>query len=180
MGKVEIELKQLTDNLQNEYKNWNNLKERGGSDPLHSDGTNLYLVRNHIGYFRRKIKELCENSNLPLPDIYRKPVPPEMPMDYMVNADEIRKQAKASLEIYKANEYFQKLAEMKGGITGNKELTAHCILGYMVGLEQAIKADDLVTMRRHRRPERYLDSPRAFLEGLQPEDLKEQEQVAMF
>lgn len=76
-------LQELTEQLEERHERWNYIRNNGTSDPFWPDGVNMNLVRNHCSYYRRQIKELCENQGLPLPEIYDKPVPPEMPQDFM-------------------------------------------------------------------------------------------------
>ena len=78
------ELQELTEQLEERHERWNFIKTHGTTDPNHADGVNMNLVRNHCSYYRRLIKELCENHWLPFPSIYEKPLPPKRPMDFMV------------------------------------------------------------------------------------------------
>lgn len=77
------DLQELEAELKERYERWNYILTHRTSDPYWPDGVNMNLVRNHCSYYRRQIKELCENRGLPLPEIYDKPLPPEMPMDFM-------------------------------------------------------------------------------------------------
>ena len=76
-------LKELTEQLEERYGRWQYILSHGTSDPYWPDGMNMNLVRNHCVHYHRLIKELCESHGLPLPEIYHKPMPPEMPMDFM-------------------------------------------------------------------------------------------------
>ena len=58
------------------HMRWRKIQEEGCNDPFWSDGANLNLIRNHIIYFRDEIRKLCENKNLPLPELYYEEVPP--------------------------------------------------------------------------------------------------------
>lgn len=77
------ELQELSEQLEERHERWNHIKTHGTTDPNWPDGLNMNLVRNHCGYYRRLIKELCENHGLQFPLIYDKPLPPRMPMDFM-------------------------------------------------------------------------------------------------
>lgn len=130
----------------------------GGSDPFYPDGVNMNLIRSHIIYYKRRIEENIADGNFP--EIYYKETPPEVDNGYIACADEIRQNAAETLKVYKADEKYLWCAEQFSKLTG-KEIKRSCIaniLGYVSGLEQAIAADDLITMRRHRNPDRYIDS----------------------
>ena len=57
---------------------WEHLQEYGCNDPFWPDGCNMNLVRNHILSYKQQIRELCEKNNLPLPEGYYLPTPPEV------------------------------------------------------------------------------------------------------
>ena len=163
------ELEKLSQNIEESFKQWEYLREFGGSDPFWEDGVNMNLVRNHILHYRSQMAEICKESELP--DIYKKEVPPEVNDKYMANAEKIRETAIKSLEIYKNDSNFKRLAEIQSQIKDkNKKQIASNILGYVVGLEQAINNDNLLTMRRHQDANWYLRSPKDFLESIQTVD----------
>ncbi len=59
-----------------------------------------------------------------------------------------------------------------------KQLTRFCIsaiIGYSENIRQAIAEDDLITMRRYERPDRYLDSFRSAAEKLRSLEISENE-----
>jgi hypothetical protein len=118
----------------------------------------LHLKRNHIIYNKRKIEEALPPDQYP--EIYHRPTPPEMPMDYMARADEIREHAKAALEAYRQYEDYHFLLTWQGRLDKKQEknISLNNVLGYAEGLARAIEKDDLLTMRRHEHPERYIDS----------------------
>lgn len=57
----------------------------GCNDPQWPDGCNMNLVRNHIFYYKSKIKDLCDKYNQELPVEYFLPVPPEVDNKYMAD-----------------------------------------------------------------------------------------------
>lgn len=165
------ELEKLSQNIEESFKQWEYLRDFGGSDPFWQDGVNMNLVRNHISYYRRKIEEICNKSEITLSDIYNREVPPEVNHEYMANAEKIRETAIKSLEIYKNDSNFKRLAEIQSQIKDkNKKQIASNILGYIAGLENAISNDNLITMRRHQDANWYLRSPKDFLESIQTVD----------
>ena len=81
---------QLREQLDAEYRHWDDLKKNGCSDPSWPDGVNLNLVRNHIIYFYRFLRERASktvqlsmfDAGMDLRD--ERPLPPEVPNNYMV------------------------------------------------------------------------------------------------
>ena len=98
------DLVEAVDRLKERLDNWMDLYENGGNDPCWPDGTNLNLVRNHAIGYKRKIKEICDESGLPLPSEYFFPIPPEVGRDYVARADEIRENAEKFLIRYESHE----------------------------------------------------------------------------
>ena len=78
------ELQEYVNRLAERYAHWEKERHDGCVDPNWSDGVNLNLVRNHIINFKRQIRRTCDNFNLPIPAIYFKALPPEMPDDFFV------------------------------------------------------------------------------------------------
>lgn len=154
------ELKKLIQELEDSFKSWEHLKKYGGQDPFWEDGGNMNLVRNHIFNEKRRMQEYCEEKKLELPEIYYRKTPQQVDDEYMARADEIRKNANRALKEYKASKDYQYL--LKAIYRLNKkqiEQTAiNNVIGYCRGLEDYIKEDDLVAMRRYERYKRYLDS----------------------
>jgi len=169
----------LAEELQDRFDRWDNIYENGCGDPTWSDGVNLNLVRNHILGCKRRIEEShgglesAENSQISIfsdeignplnpnyPEIYYREAPPEVDRDYMARSDEIRDNAKKSLQLYKADENYLFLLDKVDSLSP-KEQKSTCInavIGYVRGLENAIESDELVAMRRHENPDGYLES----------------------
>ena len=78
------ELREQVNRLAERYAHWESERRDGCVDPNWSDGVNLNLVRNHIINFKRQIRRICDNFNLPMPAIYYRALPPEMPADFFV------------------------------------------------------------------------------------------------
>lgn len=70
----------VTKELEKAFERWEYIKSNGCSDPHWPDGCNMNLVRNHISYYKRQLRELC---GCKLPDIYYKPTPIEVSENYM-------------------------------------------------------------------------------------------------
>ena len=148
----------IVEMIENEYKAWNHYNTEGGYDPFWEDGVNMNLIRNHIISYRQQIIEMTGGENLP--EIMDRELPPEVLQNYVARADEIREAARKSLEIYQSNETYQWCLEQAKRIPEKllKKSTIPNVLGYVSGLESYIEDDSLVDMRRHRNPNRYLDS----------------------
>ena len=73
-------LREHVNKLAERYAHWEQERRDGCVDPNWSDGVNLNLVIN----FKRQIRRTCDNFNLPIPAIYFKALPPEMPADFFV------------------------------------------------------------------------------------------------
>ncbi len=144
--------------LQRSYDRWNYLYKHGGSDPFWEDGGNLNLVRNHICYYREKIKESMPEENYPA--VFFQDIPPEVDSKYMARPDEIRAAARVSLSRYKADPNFQYILEHREDFTPRTrdKLCIDAVIGYATGLEHFIKEDSLLEMRRHEHSEHYLES----------------------
>lgn len=130
----------------------------GGSDPFYSDGYNMNSIRRRIEWKRQAVLDSISDGNIP--EICKWDIPPEVPDDYMARADEIRMNAANTLKVYRADEQYM-WCKAHASELNPKELKRSCIesiLGYVTGLERAIAEDDLITMRRHKHPNRYTDS----------------------
>ena len=144
----------LDEQLKEEYDRWNRLYTFGGSDPNWSDGCNMQLVRNHIINIKKRMEEVGE-----LTDTYYRELPPEVDMDYMARVDEIRENAKKSLEAYKIHPDYLYLCDTIS-LLDKKQISdtyIQNVIGYARGLEKYIADDDLVAMRRQEHPESYID-----------------------
>ncbi len=146
--KVELELIQ-------EYDRWESLYENGGSDPHWPDGVNLNLVRCHIINYRRQLEEAGY-----FPEVYQRTVPPEIDPWYIAREDEIRENARKSLEVMLGNEDYQYIL-INGSKLREKDSKKIClwtVIGYVRGLQELIREDNLVGMRRYEKPDTYIQS----------------------
>lgn len=75
----EKKLQKLCAEIADSVRRWNEIRERGCSDPSWPDGVNMNLVRNHIFYFRRQIRDLCAENALEMPEEAMWEPPPEVP-----------------------------------------------------------------------------------------------------
>lgn len=134
--------------LKNDYARWYGLFENGGSDPFWSDGANLFLVRNHIIYDKAKIEEEMQPDDYP--EEYFRELPPEVDKDYMAKADEIWKTAEETYEEATASDDYSWISQNMNNTKYSKtvRLRARNEIMFICGLGTAIKAGDLVSMRR--------------------------------
>ena len=142
----------LETRLTESFARWDYLYKHGGQDPFHTDGANLWLVRNHILGYKSQIEETCALDEYPA--IYHRETPPEMPWDYMARPDKIRENAKKSLALYLDSGDYQYLLGVVDVINPQhaKQSCIHNVIGYARGLTLSIEKDDLVGMRRHKNP----------------------------
>lgn len=155
---AETKARKLKKKIAADFARWNDLYLNGGSDQLYEDGENLNLVRNHIIYDR----EQCKTELRPdeYPKEYFEPVPPVVDNKYMARADEIREHARNTLQTYLNDSDYQYLCKNISRLTEEqkKQTFIANVLNYVEGLKDAIKNDELVWMRRHEKPDTYLDS----------------------
>lgn len=166
--------------LQRAFYRWDALYAFGGHDPFWSDGVNLNLVRNHISFYKKEIEQTCEPQSYP--DIYYRETPKEVPQDYMARREEIRANAKKSVELYKKDENYQFLLSRIDRLDPKdvKETCIQNVINYVKGLERAIASDDLISMRRHENTEGYIDSFLKCAERIRSLKPRENEQMSFF
>lgn len=144
--------------IKESLEQWNYIKEHGAGDPFWCDGVNMNLVRNHVNYYKR----ICEENLQPeeYPEEYYLETPPKVDNDFMVRAEEIQEHAKATLEIYLANEDYRYLLSAREKLSNKQQEEVHIanVIGYVSGLKSAIRYNDVIVMRRHETPSGYLES----------------------
>lgn len=164
----EKQLSKLVQELLKEYESWQHYHDQGGSDPTWPDGCNMDLICNHISWYKRQIKELCEETGLTLPEEYHRSAPPPVPRDYMARPQEIRDHARISLVRYEADPNYKYLLANGGRVDAKikDKICLQAVCGYVSNLRSAIARGDLVAMRRHERGDTYIDSFRSCVERL--------------
>jgi hypothetical protein len=153
--------------IKKELEHWNHLYHIGGQDPFWHDGTGMNLTRNHIISYKMDIQKLCEEYALPVPPEANLPTPREVETNYMAQADLIRTKAEETLQVYLNDSSYKSLMKLQDILSPKQanDCSINGVLGYVEGLQQAIAQDDLITMRRHRDPDRYLHSFKECLEA---------------
>ena len=71
--------------LKEDYKKWDTIWKTGWSDPNYPDGEGLHGVRDQIISDKREL----EKEGGELPEEYSRPLPMEMPRDYMAGVKEL-------------------------------------------------------------------------------------------
>ena len=174
---LEKQLEEAIANHAAEYKQWYHYRKYGGQDPSWPDGCNMHLIRNHIIYYKRQMKELCGQIGCELPECYAEALPPEVDRDYMARPEEIRESARLALEKMEQYPAYVELLGI-GRMFSKKQLDKICyfsVLGYVKGLKIAIEKDDLVSQRRYGSYEHYLESFDSCLQRskeLEPEEFQ--------
>ncbi len=155
---AETKARKLGKKIAADFARWNDLYLNGGSDPLYEDGGNLNLVRNHIIYDKEQCKAELQPDEYPKE--YFEPVPPVVDNKYMARADEIRKHARNTLQVYLNDPDYKYLCKNISRLTEEQKKQTFIVnvLNYAEGLKDAIKNDELVWMRRHEKTDIYLDS----------------------
>ncbi len=166
--------------LAERFECWEDLMENGCNDPTWPDGVNLNLVRNHILYYKNKIKE--NDSEEAYPAIYFRATPPKVDDDYMARADEIRENAQKVLSLFAQDENLKlikrKLLSMNPQFL--KQIFAEHIVGYETNLKAAIEKDDLVSMRRYEHYDSYLNSIQTCADKIKEYQPQTNEQMSLF
>jgi hypothetical protein len=84
-------MSRIRDELDRDFSRWEHIFLHGCADPSWPDGVNINLKRNHIIYGYRRLAEEMDGVQLDLispagfkPERYGlRPIPPEMPNDWM-------------------------------------------------------------------------------------------------
>lgn len=159
------------------YDQWEHYHKYGGQDPFWPDGSNMQLIRNHIIYYKRQMKEICDNLSCELPECYERELPPEVPQGYMARKEEIHDNALIALEKFQSYPAYVELLSHRQ-MHSKKQLESISyfnVIGYVEGLKIAIERKDYVSMRRYGRYEHYLESFDQCLKhanALEPEEIQ--------
>lgn len=81
---------QIQEQVDQEFQRWNHIACNGCQDPYWPDGLNMDLVRNHIIFWYSLLDEKSDISSQvslfdsPIEAVPRRPIPPVVPLQYMV------------------------------------------------------------------------------------------------
>ncbi len=81
--KVREEYDNSVKELRDRFERHQAVLDHGTHDPFWPDGCNANLVRNHILYYKNKIKEFNKTYSLVLPEDFYRPTPEEVSNEYM-------------------------------------------------------------------------------------------------
>lgn len=81
---------QNCEELKEESIRWEDTYKNGCNDPFWSDGCNLNIMRNHMIYCKHKIREICEQNKIKLPDDYYIPIPHYVDNNYFAESNSER------------------------------------------------------------------------------------------
>lgn len=178
MNKEQIE---LTKELEEKFQHYDEVFKNGCDDPLWTDGVNLNLIRNHIIIGKGIIKEAFPDGEYP--DVFYKKTPDEIDDDYMAKADEIRTNAKELYKIFKNYPFLYEL-ECADYYLDQKQMLdtgIQRVLSLINNLDEAIKTDDLVSMRRiSKNPEEKMEAVEKAYENLREINMQEERQIFFF
>lgn len=148
----------LQEKLQKEYTSWQRLKQYGCNDPFYADGCNMNLIRNHIIHLKEECEELLNPEKYP--QEYYRELPPEVDNNYIARRDEIRENAKISLEVYKKDENYLYLVEAMSKLDDKqrKQCCIENVIRYVTELKMFISSDSVLEMRSHEQCKIYLES----------------------
>jgi hypothetical protein len=146
--------KQLGKEIRDNLERYEYLRVHGGSDPFWSDGANMNLCRNHAIYLRSRVETDLDPEYYP--EEYSLEIPEEVDNNYMADPDGIRSRTKAALEVLKENQDFQYLKSKLSGDLDKESDQCMNPVRYVLGVEDAVRRDDLVVMRRCQDPEYYV------------------------
>ena len=102
----------ILDIVQN-LERWEEIKDHGCHDPFYSDGVNMNLVRNHIIYDKRRLMEICETLNEPLPEEYYLLTPPKVHKNYLCKNGEHFEERKKRIQQWKNGSVIVKISKIK-------------------------------------------------------------------
>lgn len=157
---LERQLEEAIAGHKQSYDRWYHYWKYGGQDPFWPDGSNMQLIRNHIIYYKRQMKELCEQIGCSTPECYEDALPPEVDQSYMARRGEIESGAENALEKFENYPAYVELLTYQRKLSRKQleSISYFNVLGYVEGLRLAIDQLDHLTMRRFCRYEHYLKS----------------------
>ncbi|VYU01410.1 Uncharacterised protein [uncultured Clostridium sp.] len=142
-------LEELVRELEKDYARWEQVYMAGSKDPFWPDGVNANLCRNHILCGKRRIRELYPDAEMP--EIYYRPLPQELPAEYMARKEELRSAALRSYTRYISDENFCFIRNHVERIPETDALRGilDALLARADVLKNAVLSGDYVAMRRY-------------------------------
>ena len=142
-------LEELVRELERDYARWEQVYMAGSKDPFWPDGVNANLCRNHILCGKRRIRELYPDAEMP--EIYYRPLPQDLPAEYMARKEELRSAALRSYTRYISDENFCFIRNHVERIPETDALRGilDALLARADVLKDAVLSGDYVAMRRY-------------------------------
>lgn len=120
------------------YNLWKKIEQNGNpNDLLWTDGENLNMIRDNLEFYKSELKKILSPEELPF--FSSLDIPPLKPDDYMVNADQILKDAETNFKQF--TESFKEVIQMERGNYKSK------IIDYVNFYKFSIENNDLVQLR---------------------------------
>ncbi|MDQ0361588.1 hypothetical protein [Breznakia pachnodae] len=139
-------LEELIEMLQERYEQHDYIMEHGSTDRIHSDGTNLNLIRTQISAFKSLI--LNQDSNYS-DEFMRKEIPPEVDYELNVKADEILEEGIRLCETIYSNSKLLEMLDTREALDGE---AVHYLYHYLTheawNLPKYIEERNIVNIRR--------------------------------
>lgn len=145
----ESQLKIYAERLQSDFDRRDYLLANGGTDPNYTDGYNINFKRRHIIINKKKIGEICEEHNLPYPDIYFRETPDDVDELYMVNVEGIISKAKSVYEEMSVYPAYLELLTYEDKFSEKELQSVHyySVVGMVTRLKRAIEENNYLNMR---------------------------------
>lgn len=142
--------------LKEDYARWDTIWRQGWSDPNYPDGEGLCGARGRIIFAKKELEKAGEE----LPEGCNRPLPPDVPRDYMARCRELWYKGIQTYQMYLKNDDYQYLCRVVESLPREvrKQSSVDNVLGYAEGLRYALKHKTFLTLRRHVHSERYLES----------------------
>ena len=132
-----------------EREHWQDIYEHGCQDPFWPDGVNLNLTRNHILWYKHEIEENLKEEDYP--EVYFRPVPPEVDQGYIADREGILADATLTLQTVQNTQDYTYLSSYPLTHRMNEEIDKRLsIVRTMRYLKDAIDRMDYVYMRKYR------------------------------
>lgn len=178
---MEKEKLKLIEILEERFQHYDEVLENGCDDPLWADGVNLNLIRNHIIIAKRNIEEVFSAEDYP--DVYYRMIPEKINDDYMAKPDEIREKAKEVLDMFNSYFYLDELKNASYYLHKNQLVNTGIegVICLIKNLDEAIKKDDLVGMRRlAKNSDHKMKDFEKVYENLCEINMEEERQISLF
>ena len=156
-----LTMEQIQEALNERFARWDEIRVNGCSDCFYTDGAHLNLIRNHILYWYGELGKLLSHSLQMRFDGQheveeRRPVPPEMRQDFMVNPSEIHQNAEKTLSAILSSPDYIALAGLEGKVPRAEEGRLKALLQYPVSLKYFLETGQYPRLRSYQDSDYWL------------------------